>query len=171
MYDNHQWRQWNHKDGVGADNMNALPNSANTGLGTRSRHDLSVLVQGQESYNKNYIFAVKVAADDTVWAGTWGGGVSRYSGGEWINITTKDGLAGNIVYSIEQDSEGTFWFGTNKGISRYDGQTWHNYGMEEGLLGNDVYAIALSPDGEIWAGTKNGVVRLGYEWIKEASNQ
>jgi ligand-binding sensor domain-containing protein len=171
MYDNSQWHHWTHKDGLGADNTDVLPNSPNTGLGTRSRHDLSVLVEGQESYNQNYVFAVKVAQDDTVWAGTWGGGAARYDGEKWTNFTVKDGLAGNIVYCIEQDTNGTFWFGTNHGVSRYDGQTWHNYGIDVGLLAKDVYAITLSPDGEIWVGTRHGVTRMGYEWTTLGSDK
>ena len=88
----------------------------------------------------------------------------KQDGKSWINYTVNDGLAGNIVYSIAQDSNGIFWFGTNHGLSRYDGQTWNNYGIAEGLLAEDVYAIALTPDDEIWAGTKHGVTRIGYEW-------
>jgi len=171
MYDNRQWHHWTHKDGLGAVNTDVLPNSPNTGMGTRSRHDLSILVEGQESYNQNYVFAVKVAQDDTVWAGTWGGGAARYDGEKWTNFTVKDGLAGNIVYCIEQDSNGAFWFGTNHGVSRYDGQTWHNYGIEDGILAKDVYAITLSPDGEIWVGTRHGVTRIGYEWTTLGSDK
>ena len=31
----------------------------------------------------------------------------------WVNYTTKDGLAGDIVYAIAQEPSGTLWFGTN----------------------------------------------------------
>jgi len=163
MFDGKEWRHWTHADGMGAPNSEDLPNSPNTGLGTRSRHDLSVLVQGAESYNPNYVFAVHVAPDDTVWAGTWGAGVARYDGKGWTNFGAKDGLAGNIVYSIAQDQDGTFWFGTNHGLSRYDGHSWHNYGQADGILEDHVYAIAVAPNGDIWAGTKRGVVRIGYK--------
>lgn len=162
MFDGKDWRHWTHADGIGAPNSQNLPNSPNTGLGTRSRHDLSVLIQGGESYNPNYVFAVHVAPDDTVWVGTWGGGVARYDGQGWTNYSAKDGLAGNIVYSIAQDRQGVFWFGTNRGLSRYDGRSWHNYGRADGLLEDNVYAIAVAPNGDIWAGTKRGVVRLGH---------
>jgi ligand-binding sensor domain-containing protein len=169
MFDKGQWRHWTHDDGLGADNSGNLPFSDNTGLGTRSRHDLSVLADGGETYNPNYVFAVHAAADESIWAGTWGGGASRFDGANWRNYTVDDGLAGNIVYSIAQDTSGVMWFGTNHGLSRFDGQTWNNYTKNEGLHGDDVYAIATTPDGEVWAGTKGGVVRLGWPSSQKGS--
>lgn len=162
MYDGATWRAWTHKEGIGAPNTDNLPLSTNTGLGTRSRHDLNVLSEGQATYNPSYVFCIMVASDDTVWVGTWGGGVSYFDGSEWHNMTTKDGLAGNIVFSITQDQEGVFWFGTQQGLSRYDGASWQTIGRQEGLLGDSVYAVATTSSGEVWAGTLGGVARIGY---------
>ena len=72
----------------------------------------------------------------------------------------KDGLAGNIVYSIAQDNSGAYWFGTNRGISRYDGVNFSTYDGESGLPGNHVYAIAVTEGDDIWVGTRSGVARL-----------
>jgi len=164
LYDGKTWKEWSHKDGLGADNVANLPVSPNTGLGTRSRHDLSVLLQGKQTYNPGYVFSLIVDdRDDTVWAGTWGGGVSHYDGQQWHNYTTADGLAGNIVYSIAQQNDGTLWFGTDNGLSRFDGETWTTYNQTTGLLENNVYSIEILPDGDIWAGTKRGVSRLGQQ--------
>jgi ligand-binding sensor domain-containing protein len=164
MYDGKRWKSWNHKkNGLGANNPEELPASPNTGLGTRSRHDLTTEVAGMGTYNPSYVFSIHAAPDKTIWAGTWGGGVSRFDGKNWSNLTTRDGLAGNIVYAIAQDSNGVFWFGTDNGISRYDGKTWKSIGRKEGLLDNHVYAIAIAPNGNIWAGTKKGVARVAVE--------
>ncbi|UCB56299.1 MAG: hypothetical protein JSW45_03785 [Thiotrichales bacterium] len=161
MYDGNSWQEWSHEDGLGAANINQFPASSNTGLGTRSRHDLSVLEQGKQTYNPSYVFSLIVDdRDDTVWAGTWGGGVGHYDGKAWTNFTTADGLAGNIVYSIAQEPGGIIWFGTDNGLSRYDGQSWTNYDTHTGLLDNNVYAIIPSASGDLWVGTKNGVSRI-----------
>lgn len=160
MFDGKRWKSWTHKDGLGGENVANLEASANTGLGTRSRHDLTTQVAGRPSYNPNYVFSIHAAPDGVIWAGTWGGGVSRFDGKRWSNFTTQDGLAGNIVYSMVQDEKGVFWFGTDKGVSRYDGKTWKNLGKPEGLFDTHVYALAVTPDGDIWAGTKRGVVRI-----------
>jgi ligand-binding sensor domain-containing protein len=160
MFDGKTWKSWTHKDGLGAPNVDQLEFSINTGLGTRSRHDLATMNEGRATYNPNYTFSIHVAPDDTVWAGTWGGGVARFDGSKWTNLTTKDGLAGNIVYSIARHADGALWFGTNRGVSRFDGKKWQNFGRAEGLLDENVYALAITPDGEVWAGTRRGVTRI-----------
>lgn len=161
MFDGESWRHWTHADGLGAAPAGDRPVSTNTGLGTRDRHDLTVLERGEETMNPNYIFAMHADAEDRIWAGTWGGGVSVYEDGGWRNLTTADGLAGNLVYSITRDREGAYWFGTNRGVSRYDGQDWQTVGTAEGLLAEHVYALEVSPSGDIWAGTRRGVSRIG----------
>jgi len=160
MFDGEKWYTWTHKDGLGAGNENNLPVSTNTGLGTRSRHDLSIMAEGRETYNPNYVFTLIVAKDDTVWAGTWGGGVAHYDGQQWHNFTTRDGLGGNIVYSIAQDEDGAFWFGTSGGLTRYDGKTWDVFTRTDGLLDNNVYAIVPTGGGKVWVGTRSGVTLL-----------
>ena len=160
MYDGKTWQTWTHKDGLGAENTDNLPVSSNTGLGTRSRHDLSVMEMGRETYNPNYVFALVVAKDDSLWAGTWGGGAGHFDGHQWVNFTQNDGLAGNIVYSVAQDNDGVIWFGTNGGLSRYDGTHWEKYSQEDGLLDNSIYAIGITPNNDIWVGSKSGVVLL-----------
>ncbi|MDP3671295.1 MAG: two-component regulator propeller domain-containing protein [Telluria sp.] len=161
MFDGKTWRSWTHKDGLGAGNPNKLMASPNTGLGTRSRHDLGLRTQdGAPTYNPNYVFSILVAADQSIWAGTWGGGVSRFDGKRWTNYTTKEGLAGDIVYSIAQDAKGVLWFGTSAGLSSFDGKRWRKVDKQGGLLDNNVYAVAVAPNGDIWAGTKRGVARL-----------
>jgi ligand-binding sensor domain-containing protein len=160
MFDGRRWTSWTHKDGLGAPNDDNLPFSTNTGLGTRSRHDLSVGAQGPATYNPNYVFSILAAADGSVWAGTWGGGVSRWDGKSWKNLTARDGLAGNIVYSIAQDRQGRLWFGTNRGVSRWDGKAFQNLGVAQGLLEHNVYAVAVAPDGDVWVGTRRGVARV-----------
>ncbi|MEN8205560.1 MAG: two-component regulator propeller domain-containing protein [Pseudomonadota bacterium] len=163
LFDNKTWQHWTHADGLGAPNVNENPASDNTGLGTRSRHDLAVLTQGKETYNPGYVFSLIVDGEDQVWAGTWGGGVGVYNGQQWKNYTTRDGLAGNIVYCIAMDKQGVLWFGTNHGLSRYDGDTWLTYDRHNGLLEDNVYAIAPAANGDIWVGTKRGVSIIGYE--------
>jgi ligand-binding sensor domain-containing protein len=161
MFDGSHWQSWTQKDGLGAANVSNLPPSPKSGLGTQDRHDLSVMANGQPTYNPNYVFCILIAADDSVWAGTWGGGASHFDGRTWTNLTSRDGLAGDIVFAIAHDDRGNLWFGTDKGISRYDGKRWWNIGVKQGLPGDAVYALAIDPDGAVWAGLRGAVVRLG----------
>lgn len=160
MFDGSDWREWTHADGLGAPNDDALPPGTNTGLGTRTRHDLGIQRDGKDTYNPNYVFSVLLTRDDSVWAGTWGGGASHFDGEAWHNLTRDDGLAGDVVFAIVEDEDGVLWFGTDQGLSRYDGENWTSFSTTDGLLGNAVYALAAT-GGEIWTGTRRGVTRLG----------
>ncbi len=166
VYDNGNWTSWNHKDGLGAPNVNRLDSSSNTGLGTRTRHDLTITSnENSNTYNPDYVFAVHVdQRDENIWFGTWGGGVSRFNGKDtWKSFSTLEGLSGNIVYSMAQESDGTMWFGTNNGVTRYDGKTWSTISTKDGLLNSHVYAIAIDGQGMLWFGTQGGVTRFSYK--------
>ncbi len=160
MFHDGAWRSWTHDDGLGAANLLGLPESDNTGLGTRNRHDLSIYVEGQQTYNPNYVFAVKV--DNTgrgIWFGTWGGGVSLFDGqASWTSYTDRDGLPGNVVYSIAQGADGLLWLGTNNGVAAFDGEKFRSF--RTGARSEHVYSLAVAPDGAIWAGTRGAVIRL-----------
>ena len=160
MFNGEVWTSWDHDDGLGAPNTQNLPISTNTGLGTRSRHDLSVLTEGQETYNPNYVFSIMADQNDDIWVGTWGGGVSRFDGESWHNLNSANGLIGNVVFSMVQDIHGVYWFGTDKGLSSFDGTNWYSYTHQDGLLSNNVYSLHAVADGEIWVGTKAGVARM-----------
>ncbi len=167
VLDGGRWRSYTHADGLGAPNEEGLPVSLNTGLGTRSRHNLSVMRGGRPTYNPNYVFCLLVdRRDGSLWAGTWGGGAAHLVGGRWRNLTRRDGLGGNIVFSMAQAPDGSLWFGTNGGLSHYDpqapeGRRWRTFTTRDGLYGDSVFAVAATPSGEVWAGTRQGVARLG----------
>jgi ligand-binding sensor domain-containing protein len=61
------------------------------------------------------------------------------------NYTVQDGLAGNHIRCIYQDSDGFMWFGTAEGLSKYDGYRFANYTTSNGLgfdYINDIYEIS-----------------------------
>ena len=51
----------------------------------------------------------------------------------FVNYTPRDGLVGNKVRFISQDSKGKLYFGTTNGLSIYDGSRFTNYNTENGL--------------------------------------
>ena len=63
-FDGDSWTAWSHEDGLGGENDDALPFSRNTGLGTRSRHDLGILNNGEATYNPGYIFSILADHED-----------------------------------------------------------------------------------------------------------
>ena len=94
-----------------------------------------------------------------LWFGTWGGGVSRYDGEQFITFTTEDGLAGDAVPSISEDREGNLLFGTFGGWSRYGGETFRT------VSGGTMASILEDRAGNFWFGTFGGVFRYDGETL------
>lgn len=68
-------------------------------------------------------------------------------------LTKKDGLIGDTITAIFEDSKGNMWFGTTNGVSRYDGNTFQNFTQIDGLALDTVGAILEDSRGALWFGT------------------
>ena len=97
------------------------------------------------------------------WISSPGKGLSQYDSSGFINFTTTNGLAGNVVYTVYQDREGFIWFGTDSGISKYDGNKFINFTTTDGLPHNVVYSIYQDREGSLWFATDSGVSRYDGE--------
>ncbi|MBI1820189.1 MAG: regulator [Nitrospirae bacterium] len=169
-FDGKAWQTWTHQDGLGADNEFQLGQGPNNHYGSetlddinlaRHRHNLNTLDEtGKETYNENYVFSMFIDLNGIKWFGTWGGGLSRFDGSRWKNYTTKNGLAGNVVYAITPDNRGGLWLGTNNGISYFNGEQFLNFSKKEGLPADDIYTLVQDSERRLWAGHKEGVTRL-----------
>ncbi len=71
------------------------------------------------------------------------------------HITIEDGLAGNNMWHMMQDSKGFLWFGTYKGLNRYDGYEFKTFNPDgnEQLNENGVWSVFEDANGIIWFGT------------------
>jgi ligand-binding sensor domain-containing protein len=90
-------------------------------------------------------------------AGIWLGavGASYFNGSTWVNYTSADGLAGNLVQAIATDSQGRTWFGTEFGLSIWNGSAFFNLNRENGLPSDNISALVADGD-TMWIGTKGG---------------
>lgn len=71
----------------------------------------------------------------------------------------QDGIAGDSITQILQDSRGYLWFATRDGVSRFDGERFRGYGIEDGLPHARVHALLETREGIYWAGTQGGLAR------------
>ncbi len=80
---------------------------------------------------------------------------------QFRHLDLQDGLLDNTVYSILQDTQGFFWFGTSSGLQRYDGYEFVNFkynpkNPNEGLRENVVRELMEASDGTLWIATEGG---------------
>ncbi len=86
---------------------------------------------------------------------------------QFSNITATDGLSGEYVFAVVQDSYGYMWFGTQNGLNRFDGHELivyeHDAKNPRSLSNNFVWSLYVDEDGTLWVSTNNGVNRYNYE--------
>lgn len=161
-----KWENWNHARGLGAEYERVKADIAfrNDPSKVSQHHAKQKQEMGLQdvdvAFNPNYIISLAVDRDGVVWAGTWGGGLSRYDGKAWKSYTTSEGLPGNHVSMLHVDDKGTLWIGTNKGIAQLRDGKFTRLGREDGLFADTVFSMAAAPDGSIWVGSYGGVAHI-----------
>jgi ligand-binding sensor domain-containing protein len=106
-----------------------------------------------------------------IWVGSYGDGLRRVAhpdriGGHQIaefgpeaeQFTAKDGLSGNLVFTLFEDREGNIWSGSTHGLDRFRESAFTpvsipNSDMPRGILGTS--------DGRLWAFRNSEILRIG----------
>ncbi len=161
-----KWANWNHARGLGApyekvkDHIQYKNDPSKVSEHHAKQKQEMGLQNVDVAYNPNYIVAMTVDAQGVVWAGTWGGGLSRYDGKAWKQYTVNEGLPGNHVFMLHIDPKGVLWVGTNNGLSKMTGDKFEVMTTADGLFNNAVFSMATARDGTLWVGSFGGVARI-----------
>lgn len=79
----------------------------------------------------------------------------------FVHYDVSNGLSGNCVRALTQDSRGFIWFGTDKGLNRFDGYSFkvfkHIAGDSTSIRCNYIYALHEDRGNKLWIGTETGV--------------
>jgi len=165
-FEDGEWQNWNHDDGLGAayDIVRDQIEFETDPARYSEHHARQKVEMGLEevdvAYNPNYIVALLADRAGNVWAGTWGGGLSRFDGKDWTSFTVADGLPGNHVFMLHEDGDGVIWVGTNNGLARVEEDGFKVYTTADGLFSDRVFAMATADDGSRWVGSFGGVARI-----------
>jgi len=112
--------------------------------------------------NADIYFATKDHRNN-IWIGTNGGGINVIAadGRQIRYIRRQDGLSSEVVYSMIQESDNIFWFGTFNGLDRYqsDKNSFTNFFEEDGLSSNEFNhnSILRTADNRFYFGSINGL--------------
>jgi len=134
----------------------------------------------QATINENRIKSIFQDNLGNVWIGTWEDGLYQVHLSGQVLITDRiflyDGsneqtIAGDIIYSINQDDKGNLWVGTPYGLSIIENlysykPFFKNFSREsnnyDGLSSNEVWKIYKDISGLMWLGTLEGGVNKVY---------
>jgi ligand-binding sensor domain-containing protein len=161
-----KWTNWNHAKGLGApyekvkNDISFKSDPAQVSSHHARQKEEMGLTGINVAFNPNYIISLVVDGQGIVWAGTWGGGLSRFDGKTWTHYTTAEGLPGNHVFMLHIDAKKTLWVGTNNGLARLRDGKFTVLNTNDGLFANNVFSMVTGGDGSIWVGSYGGVAHI-----------
>ncbi|PPU67460.1 histidine kinase, partial [Xanthomonas pisi] len=123
----------------------------------------------EDGLTDNFVWAMRVDADDRLWVGFNDGGVGvldpQRRAFKLLESTQFPELRRATVWAITQTPDGDLWFGTSKnGLyrRRQDGRMQRFIFAADdarSLPGNNITALRVTPDGSLWIGGNSGVAR------------
>jgi len=136
---------------------------------TGAARPLEIAPGSMDSCIRSSVFVPTVAFQDSnsdIWIGTIANGLLKYSY-KTAAVEPVEGTACTDISSIQEDSFGNIWIGTQFGLSRYDRQTGKvfNYYDDDGIGGNQFYerASCILDDGTILMGGTHGITAFSPE--------
>ena len=100
------------------------------------------------------------ARDGSLWIGTNGSGVFRWSGGRMEHFGPSDGLSDTRITALFEDRDGVMWIGTEfGGVHTYaNGRLSRGFGRADGVATGQIASFAQDRDGRVWIGSNaNGL--------------
>jgi ligand-binding sensor domain-containing protein/signal transduction histidine kinase len=121
--------------------------------------------------NANYVQALRLGRDGTLWIVTRNGLFALPPGGAPLRSWRHDpddpaSLGDNYGFALLEDRQGTIWIGTDSGLDRFDrasGKFTHfrpDPRDPDSLRHGRVYCLFESSRGELWVGTAGGLHRM-----------
>ncbi|MBK9544188.1 MAG: hypothetical protein IPO49_18045 [Bacteroidetes bacterium] len=104
----------------------------------------------------NSIILVFQARNGTYWFGSDKDGLFSFDGKTMLQFSTKNGLSGNRIRSIQEDKQGNIFISSLGGINKFDGQTLttltpvkdYSSGNNWKLQSNDLWFSMAGKEGE-----------------------
>jgi diguanylate cyclase (GGDEF)-like protein len=111
------------------------------------------------AFGHNMVVALLVDRQNRLWVATSGGGLLVMRHGQFVQLTTMQGLPSNQVSTIFEDARGRIWVGTDGGglAKVVDGQITVDESISK--LATSIRAITESNSG-LWVGTESGLLLL-----------
>ncbi|MFC2096227.1 two-component regulator propeller domain-containing protein [Bacteroidota bacterium] len=142
--------------------------TAGAGLDRYNQHNNSFTHYNYDPENPNslndiYVLSLIEGPDKNLWIGTFNGGLNRFDfqKGEFTHFTTENGLANNIIYSIEIDDENNFWLSSNGALIKFSlhDKSVINFTLNNGLENPEfnINASFKNKTGQLFFGGINGV--------------
>ena len=184
-----QIRAWNTDNGLAGNRVRVAIESQPGELYVGTTTGLSIIhkdgsiknFKQAEGLANEYVMCIYKDKNDLVWIGTDGGGIFYMKDEEILGNQTSDhGLAGNIIFKINQDKQGSYWICTGSGITRcpsYDSSqrrlptSFQTITAEQGLGTDSVFQMIFDKNNQVWTTSNYGVACVPFEKLLDAAEQ
>jgi ligand-binding sensor domain-containing protein len=117
------------------------------GLASCEKEDLSTAppLDSWTTFNDNglgdaMVYSIIQDKKGTIWAGTNGNGLYKYSDGDWTHLKSSPAtFLDDYIFCLKEEPNGTLWIGSYDGISRFDGQNWSHLYTSTPVLSMDYF--------------------------------
>ena len=134
--------------------------------------NILIFNKAHDGIRTNYVFDICEADDNRLWLALFYGGVNilTIENDSIIDIEKLDAdygdIPSNVILSMQKDSKGDFWFGTQDNSvfkiiqSEQDKGKIVTYGAQEGFYANTIWDIIEDRKGNMWfASEKKGLIK------------
>jgi len=98
--------------------------------------------------------------ENSLWVGSWSGGLFRIKNKSVYRFTESDGLLDLSIRGIQIDEEKNIWISTRYGGAfKYNGSNFTNYSTRNGLRSNWVSSVLADSEKNLWFSTANGLTK------------
>lgn len=93
------------------------------------------------------------SANDSVWIGTSGGGITRFDGKQFRTATTAQGLSNNVIPALAEDRSGNIWMASESGAMKLTNSGFTAFTRADGLGPDRIGAIFEDRAGNLCVAT------------------
>jgi ligand-binding sensor domain-containing protein/signal transduction histidine kinase len=115
------------------------------------------------------VYTILVDNKGHAWFGTDGKGLALFDGSSFRTFKREDGLAGNRVYALAQDSIGLIWIGTSSGLSQFDGSSFRSFTFEHGFGEIGLHGLMTDREGYLWVSSFPGITKIRPQWFYKST--
>lgn len=143
----------------------------NAGFARLRGNNLETVVDADGILKGTSIIGIVPTNDGSLLISTEGKGWCRLQNGRIIDhLTTKDGLASDVVMTSFVDTDGTIWIATNAGFYRWKNKVLSALTLKDGLQSESVYTILEDTQGMFWLGGNDGVQLVAKSDLNAAAD-
>ncbi len=116
----------------------------------------------------NYVYTLKIGNDNSLWIGTYGGGLANLKNNLWTVFNkSNSSIASNNIFDIEIIHDTIFWLASDIGVITYDSHDWGLYNQENSSLTNRlVFSVTNEGDSIMWISANGGLHKYNGNWYQ-----